>query len=305
MKTKLLTLVGLFVAFIATAQTTLQEKLGYPKNAKLLIIHADDWGVSHSENAASMYAMEHGAISSGSIMVPCPWFPEIAAYANAHPKADLGLHLTLTSEWKYLKWKPVASSETVPHLTDANGFLFPGVDSVLIKGNKEEVEIELRAQIERARQFGIDFTHFDSHMGTLYAKDDYLKVLMKLGREYKVPVMLNNLILALNHENEMTAKDIVIDSIYIENTPDYKSGTDAFYTRILNTIKPGVHEIILHAAYDDSEMKAVTIDHPDYGAEWRQKDFNFFTSAKCKQLLQQNGIQVITWREIRDKIIRQ
>ena len=305
MKTKLLTFVCLSIAFITTAQSTLQEKLGYSKNAKLLIIHADDWGVSHSENAASMYALEHGAVNSGSIMVPTPWFPEIAAYANAHPKADLGLHLTLTSEWKYLKWKPVANSEQVPHLTDANGFLFPVVDSVLIKGNAQEVETELRAQIERAKRFGIDFTHFDSHMGTLYAKDDYLKVLLKLGREYKVPVMLNNLILAQNHENEINDKDVVIDSIYIENPPDYKSGTEAFYTRILNTLQPGVHLIILHAAYDDSEMKAVTIDHPDYDAKWRQADFNFFTGEKCKQLLKQNGIQVITWREIRDKMVRQ
>ncbi len=272
MKTKLLTLVCLFSLFIAAAQTTtLQERLGYPKNAKLLIIHADDWGVSHSENAASFYAIEHGSVSSGSIMVPTPWFPEVAAYANAHPKADLGLHLTLTSEWKYLKWKPVANSEKVPHLMDANGFLFPGVDSVLMKANKDEVETELRAQIERAKQFGIDFTHLDSHMGTLYAKADFLQVMMKLGREYKVPVMLNNLILALNHETNITDKDVVIDSIYIENPPDYKSGTDAFYTRIINTLKPGVHEIILHAAYDDSEMKAVTVDHPDYDAAWRQK----------------------------------
>ncbi len=304
MKTKLLTLVCLFIAFIAAAQTTLQEKLGYSKNAKLLIIHADDWGVSHSENAASFYAIEHGSVSSGSIMVPTPWFPEVAAYANAHPKADLGLHLTLTSEWKYLKWKPVASREQVPHLTDVNGFLFPGVDSVLIKGNREEVETELRAQIERAKQFGIDFTHLDSHMGTLYAKADFLQVMIKLGREYKVPVMLNNLILALNHETNITDKDVVIDSIYIENPPDYKNGTDAFYTRIVNNLQPGVHEIILHAAYDDSEMKAVTVDHPDYGAAWRQADFNFFTSEKCKQLLKQNGIQVITWREIRDKLLR-
>ena len=304
MKIQLLTLVCLSSLFIATAQTTLQEKMGYSKKAKLLIIHADDWGVSHSENAASFYAIEHGSVSSGSIMVPTAWFPEVAAYANAHPKADLGLHLTLTSEWKYLKWRPVSGSDKVTHLTDANGFLFPGVDSVLIKANKDEVETELRAQIERAKQFGIDFTHFDSHMGTLYAKADFLQVMIKLGREYKVPVMLNNLILALNHETNITDKDVVIDSIYMENPPDYKSGTEAFYTRILNGLQPGVHEIILHAAYNDSEMKAVTIDHPEYGAEWRQADFNFFTSEKCKQLLKQNGIQVITWREIRDKLIR-
>lgn len=288
----------------ASAQTTLQEKLGYPKNAKLLIIHADDLGVSHSENAASIQAIEHGSVSSASIMVPCPWFPEIAAYAQAHPKADLGLHLTLTSEWKYLKWPAVAGNQTVPKLVNQNGFMFSAVDSVLASSNAEEVEKELRAQIERAKQFGIDFTHFDSHMGTLYAKPDYLKVVMKLGHEYKVPVMLNNLILSANKTSANDAGDVVIDSILIENPAAFKSGTNAFYTKILNDIKPGVHLIILHAAYDDREMQGVTIDHPDYGAAWRQADFNFFGSDACKDLLKKNNIHVITWREIRDKVIK-
>ena len=112
------------------AQKTLQEKLGYSKDSKLLILHADDLGMSHSENSATIYGMEHGSINSASIMVPTPWFPEIAAYARAHPMADLGLHLTLTSEWNYLKWGPVASKSEVPGLVNNNGFLFSAVDSV-------------------------------------------------------------------------------------------------------------------------------------------------------------------------------
>ena len=286
------------------AQTTLQEKLGYAKDAKLLIIHADDLGVSHSENEASTYAMEKGSVSSGSIMVPTPWFPEIAAYAQAHSKADLGLHLTLTSEWKYLKWQPVADKKEVPKLMNQNDFMFSAVDSVLMSSNATEVEKELRAQIEKAKQFGVDFTHFDSHMGTLYAKPDYLQVLMKLGREYKVPVMLNGLILSANKVNANHAADVIIDSIFIENPPDFKSGSNAFYTKILNGVKPGVHLIILHAAYNDREMQGVTIDHPDYGAAWRQADFDFFSGDQCKALLQKNNIHLITWREIRDKLVR-
>ncbi len=295
-----------FLSFLSatTAQTTLQEKLGYPKDAKLLIIHADDLGVSHSENEASIQALEYGSVSSASIMVPTPWFPEIAAYAQAHPKADLGLHITLTSEWKNLKWTTVAGKETVPELINHNGFMFSAVDSVLRSSNAEEIEKELRAQIERAKQFGVDFTHFDSHMGTLYAKPDFMKVLIKLGHEYKVPVMLNKPVLFMTDISVNETDDALLDSIYIENPPDYKSGTQAFYTKVLNSVKPGVSLIILHAAYDDREMKAVTIDHPDYGSAWRQADFDFFTSKECKNLLSKNNIHVITWREIRDKVVR-
>jgi predicted glycoside hydrolase/deacetylase ChbG (UPF0249 family) len=294
----------LLLGLTASAQQTLQEKLGYPKTAKLLIIHADDLGVSHSEDQASFYALEKGSVSSASIMIPTPWVPEVAAYANTHPKADLGLHMTLTSEWKYLKWGPVAGKENVPHLVNSLGFLFSAVDSVIKSSGTDEVEKELRAQIERAKQFGIDFTHLDSHMGTLFANKDYLQVLIKLGKEYKVPVMLNQQILLANQGVTVLAGDVVINNIYMEYPQDYKSGTEAFYTKTIQSVQPGVNEIILHAAYDDREMQGVTIDHPDYGAAWRQADFNFFTSEKCKKLLQQNGIQVITWREIRDKLIR-
>ena len=141
-------------------------------------------------------------------------------------------------------------------------------------------------------------------MGTLYAKNEYLQVAMKLAREYKVPLMLNNQILLSNHNNSAAKEEIVIDSIYVENPPDFQQGTAAFYTHIFTTLKPGVSLIILHAAYNDREMQGVTADHPDYGAAWRQADFDFFTSPACKALLAKNGIQVITWREIKDKLVK-
>ncbi|MGZ8559826.1 MAG: polysaccharide deacetylase family protein [Chitinophagaceae bacterium] len=293
---------------IASAQLTLQEKLGYSKDTKLLIIHADDLGVSHSENEASINAMEKGSVNSASIMVPCPWFPEIAAYARAHPKADLGLHLTLTSEWKHYKWGPVVSKEKVPGLVNKGGFLFESVDSLQRSGKVTEVEKELRSQIERAKQFGVEFTHFDSHMGSLFGKREYLKVLIKLGREYKVPVLLSKPVMQLafqiNLDSFTNAKDVVLDMIYMAYPNDYKNGMENYYSGVFKSLQPGVSIILLHAAYDDREMQAVTIDHPEYGAAWRQADFNFFTSGNCKKILQEQHIRLITWREIRDKLLR-
>ena len=300
---KLLAPALLLFALAAIAQPTLQERLGYSKTAKLLIIHADDLGVSHSQNTASIHALEKGSVSSASIMVPCPWLPEIAAYAATHQSADFGLHLTLTSEWDFYKWGPVAGKEAVPGLVNQYGYFFSSVDSVVKSSNAIEVEKELRAQIERAQQLGIDITHLDSHMGTLFASKDFLQVLLKLGKEYKLPVLMNQEITMLAGSADDNSK-VVLNNIYVESPPDYAKGAEAYYTNILKSLQPGVSEIILHAAYNDSEMRAVTINHPDYGAAWRQADFNFFTSEACKKLLKENGIQLITWREIRDKVVR-
>lgn len=297
-------LIAAFVlhAGIASAQTTLQEKLGYPKNTKLLIIHGDDLGVAHSQNEASIQAMEKGSVSSASIMVPCPWFAEIAAWARLHPKADLGLHLTLTSEWKYYKWGPVAAKEKVPGMVNQYGFLFESADSVHNSASPAEVETEVRAQIDRAKQFGIDITHLDSHMGTLFFKQEFLQVLVKLGREYKIPVMLPKQLPGV--AGLATDKDVLIDNVYTANPADFKNGFENYYTGIFKSLQPGVSVILIHVAYDDREMQGVSIDHPDWGAAWRQADFNFFTSANCKNLLQENNIRVITWREIRDKLMK-
>jgi len=289
-------------------QKTLQEKLGYSKDAKLLILHADDLGMSHSENAATFYSMEQGSVNSASIMIPTPWVVEVADYQHKHPKADFGLHLTLTSEWKYLKWGSVASKSDVPGLLNKNGFFFSSVDSVYRSATALEVEKELRAQIEKAKVLGIDVTHLDSHMGTLFGRSDYLKVLIKLGREYKLPVLLSKpgfmIAFDVDLDSMTTDKDITLDMIYTASPQDYKGGMEKYYVSVLKSLKSGISELIFHVAYNDSELQAATIDHGDWGAQWRQADFDFFTSDNCKKVLKEQNIQLITWREIRDKLLR-
>src|SRR6476646_3494207 len=146
----------------AASAQSLVERLGYPAGTKLIIIHADDLGETHAVNAAATQALEGGAVNSASMMVPCPWFPEIADFAKSHPDADLGLHLTLTSERVYYRWGPVAPADKVPSLVDQNGYFHhewkegEHIDA-------KEVEIELRAQIERALAMGVRPTHLDSH----------------------------------------------------------------------------------------------------------------------------------------------
>src|SRR5262249_3064 len=149
---------------------SIAERLGYPAGAKLLILHADDLAVAHSEDAASFDALDKHAVTSASIMVPCPWLTEVAAYAKAHPDADLGLHLTLTSEWKTYHWGSVESKDKVPSLYDPSGYLWPETAPAAQNLKADEVEREVRAQIEKAIAMGIHPTHLDSHMGVLFSR---------------------------------------------------------------------------------------------------------------------------------------
>ena len=288
-------------------QKSVQELLGYPKDAKLLMIHADDLGVAHAENAASISAMETGSVNSASIMVPCPWFPEMAAYARVHPEKDFGLHITLTSEWKYYKWGPVTPLARVPGLVNKDGFLYSSVDSVIQNASPAEVEEEIRSQVKRALQFGITPTHLDSHMYTIHHDLGFLKAYLKVGHEYHIPVFIYRQVESLLHiklDTVASPGDVIIDTILTAEYPDYKAGMAAFYSAGFRNLKPGITYLILHTAYDDAEMRAVTVDHDGWGAAWRQQDYNFFTSPLCAQLLKENNIYLVTWRQIRDKITR-
>jgi predicted glycoside hydrolase/deacetylase ChbG (UPF0249 family) len=302
----------LFVGGINAQQKTIQERLGYSRDTKLLIIHADDIGVSHSENAATIAAMEKGMVNSGSIMVPCPWFPEIAAYASSHPDVDFGLHLTLTSEWRLYKWGPTLPRNQVPGLVNARGYLYGSVEDVGKHASAQEVEQELHKQIERAKEFGISPTHLDTHMGSVMARPEFIHVYIKLGREYKIPVLINGDVLNTDPvirslKSYVTDKDVVVDKIWMATNADYQGGPDGmvnYWTRALNSLQAGLNCFLLHAAYDNDEMQAITERQGGFGSTWRQADFNFFTSAECKRMIEEQHIRLVTWREIKNKLLK-
>jgi predicted glycoside hydrolase/deacetylase ChbG (UPF0249 family) len=279
---------------------TLPERLGYAADAKLLIVHADDLGMAHSVNAATIKAFESGLVTSGSIMVPCPWLPEIAAYARSHPEADLGLHLTLTSEWSSYRWGPVLSKDQVSSLLDQNNYFYLTEREAASHANAKEVEAEIRAQIDRARAFGIKPTHLDSHMGTLYQNKTLFETLLRVARDNKLPVMISKEWIASTNylSSILNPNDIVIDRIITIGPAVKAEGWSKFYADSMKSIQPGVTEMVVHIAYDDEEMRAATVDHPDWGAAWRQRDLQFFTSDTFRRLLEENHIKLVTWREI-------
>jgi chitin disaccharide deacetylase len=283
------------------AQTkSIAERLGYPADSKLLIIHADDLAVAHSQDAASFAALDQHAVASASIMVPCPWLTEVVDYAKAHPDADLGLHLTLTAEWKTYRWGPVASRNTVPSLLDPSGYLWPEVEPAVHNIKTEEAEREIRAQIERAVAMGIHPTHLDSHMGTLFARPDLFAVYVKVAREYKLPFLAVRTPDAPKELLSMlTEKDFLLDSLVIADPSVNPANWKAFYTNAIKNLKPGLTEIIVHLGHDDAEMQAVMVDHPDYGAAWRQRDYDAVTSPEFKKSLEDNHVILIHWSDLK------
>jgi chitin disaccharide deacetylase len=282
---------------------TLAARLGYPSDSKLLIVHADDLAVAHSEDAASFAALDKGAASSASIMIPCPWLSEVAAYAKAHPDADLGLHLTLTAEWKSFRWGPVESKDKVPSLFDPDGYLWPESQPALEHIKADEAERELRSQVERAMAMGIHPTHLDSHMGVLFGSPDLFAAYVKVARQYKLPFLaMLGAGLSPEMRKYLSDKDIFPDAIIIANPSVEVADWENFYLDAIKNLKPGFTEIIVHLAHNDSEMQAVTLDHPDYGAAWRQRDYDAITSPEFKKALDDNHVILIHWKDIRKLI---
>lgn len=291
----------LSVGATAQAETpSVAQRLGYPPDAKLLIVHADDVGFSHSVNAATIKALESGAINSASLIATYPWFPEIAAWAKAHPEADLGIHITLTAERTLYRCGPVASRERVPSLLDEDGyFLQDWLRPEAI--SPREVEQEARAQIQRAYAMGVRPTHLDSHQNRLFRNGRALfDVLLRLGRELKLPVLV-----ARNWFDEspyleagVRPADVVVDRVVTIEPRVRADGWAAFYEEALRNLQPGLTELVIHLAYDDEEMKAITSDRETWGSAWRQRDFDCFMSPRFRELLRAHDVRLVTWREL-------
>jgi chitin disaccharide deacetylase len=305
---KLSTFLLIFIASVAIAQEkTLTEKLGYEKTDKLLIIHADDIGMSHSENVATISAIKNGIINSTSIMMPCAWATEVGELIKDMPDLDIGVHITLTNEWHTYKYAPIASKSEVPGLVGPDGFMYKDCESVTMNASPNEVEKEMRAQIEAAIKIGIKPTHLDSHMGCVFfGRPEYLASYLKIANEYGIPAMLNKeMVEGIIKPNPQIFKGIDVDNLVLIDRAAIASpqlydamGMEAFYTELLNNLESGVTVLLNHVAYDDAEMRAITTGFSHWNAKWRQDDFNFFTSKKAKDLIASNNIKLITWKEI-------
>jgi len=304
-KKAVLILAALLITIIALPQENknLAQMLGYPADSKLLIIHCDDMGLSHSVNTAFIKAIENNGITCGSIMVPCPWAGEIERYVKAHPGMDVGIHLTLTAEWDFYKWGGISPSDQIPSLLDKDGYFYPSVEALGKAVKPAEAEKELEAQIDRVIAMGIRPTHLDTHMGSVLANPELVKIYLGLSDKYHLPVLFPRTYLSWfppEVSKALGSKIFLLDNMFMLDPKMIKGNWIDPYKKALEEMKPGLNEIIVHLAVDNDEMKAVCSGHDDYGSAWRQKDLDMILSKEFRDLIKKNNIIVIGWKQICD-----
>lgn len=267
-----------------------------PSNARLLIIQSDI-GMMHAIDRAAFEGIGKKWITSATVLVACPWFSEVAAFARAHPEADYGVHLMLNSEWTPYRWGPVLPASLVPSLVDQNGYFPATEDEVVHNGKPEDIERELRAQIEKAKAAGVRITHLDSHMDTLFATPQLFAIYRKLGEDYHVPVLVTRDIVT---RLKLTNTDgLVVLDRRLEMRPGVPRSQwlDA-YRNMLAPLPPGTYMLSVHLGYDDPEHRAATVGHQNWGAAWRQADLDTVGSPEFQRFLKEQGFILITWKEL-------
>ncbi len=290
------------LANAAAEPRSLAERLGYKATDKILIVNGDDTGMCHPGNLATFQSLEKGLMRSATVMVPCPWFPEAAAYAREHPDKSFGIHLCHTSEWSKYRWGPVASKDKVPGLLDPQGYLWPSVEEVYAHATPEEALIEGRAQVKRALAAGLDVTHLDSHMGTLQLDPRFLETYVKLAVEFDLPLRMASQETMTRFgfpklRAQIAAKGIVFtDHFVYDDLKDEKQNVRQFWLNVVKNLKPGVTELYIHAALPTDEMKAIT-------GSWstRAQEFEVFTNdEEMKKIVSDQGIILISYRPLRE-----
>ncbi len=325
-------LIFIFISCVVSARgqdSTFADRLGFPRGARVLILHVDDAGMSFDSNEGAEMALTKGASTSVSVMMPCSWVPGFVEFLKAHPQIDAGLHLTLTSEWDQYRWGPLSGRKNTPGLVDSAGYLWKSVEEVVMHSNADEVDMEMNAQVEKARLMGFIPTHYDTHMGTVYGSPEFLMRYINLGIKNNTPVMLpggaDALIQAQMHFSDATIIQLrqlgkmlwnaglpVLDDLhnysYEWNIPadiatDDKK-LDAFktdkYIDALKSLRPGLTMMIMHCTETGPDFKFISDSGPT-----RKGDLLAMMNPRFKKALEDQGIILTTWREVkqrRDKI---
>jgi len=282
-------------------------KLGFPADARVLILHADDAGMCDEANKAIQSYLENGNIQSTAVMMPCPYAEDMQAWYKQNPTKDVGLHLTLTSEWQNYRWGPVADARTVPGLIDPDGFLWHEVSGVVQHASAAEVEIEIRAQIDKAISLGVQPSHIDTHMGTLFASLGFAQAYMKVAMEYNIPAMVieftEPVVARFRQQGYPITDELVsfasgytlpkLDDFYSAPDGDSYADKKQKFIQLVRSLNPGVTEIIFHPSIETDNLKSIT-------NSWQQRvwEAQMFSDPEIIKFFKDENILFTNWKDI-------
>jgi chitin disaccharide deacetylase len=287
----------------------LAAALGYTPDARVLIPHIDDVGVCHGANRAFAELAGQGFVTTASVMVPCPWYPETVDLMREQPELDLGVHLTLTSESRACRWRPISTTSDKSGLLDRDGFMWPDVPSVRRHADRRAVETELRAQIQAALAAGIDVTHLDTHMGVA-AAPEFVETYLQLGREYRLPVLLPERIetyvsvldmgpldadLYPRLVDEARAAGMPVIDVFAMGLAMRHLGCDEAFRQMVEQAVPGITYVSLHCS-TPGEVERL---HPQ-DADWRIAEYQLFDDPDFSDWVARQKIELIGFRLIRE-----
>jgi hypothetical protein len=258
--------------------------------SKKLLIRCDDMGMSHSINMAFKELIESGLKFSASVMFPCAWYQEAVDILKAYPQITVGIHLTLNAEWKNYRWGPIAGKDKVPSLVDKYGYFFPSRATFFANNpNSEEIEIELRAQLERALNSGVKISYIDYHMGTAVDKPEHRAIVEKLAKEYRLAI-------------SRYFGEVDLESMYAVEIDKKK---DYLFTLTEKLDVEKINLLVCHIGKDHPELQAM-IDMNSFGlpemSKHRDAELNALISAKQKKVFEKNNINLINYNDLIDEI---
>lgn len=277
-----------------TAQS-LAESLGYKKDDRVVIINADDYGMCHAENMGTHRVLKYGIVSSATMMIPCPWINESIRYIKRHNLQNIGVHVALTSEWKYYRWRPISGDKKT--LIDSEGYMWRETKDVELNASLKEIEEEVRAQLDYALARGVNLSHFDSHMGSFYGTEtnrvELMALALALSYEYGLPFRIPY----FDMTDPFRKKGLAILD-HLERgfkAPKGMPQRRDYYLDLFKNLPAGVTEIYIHPALADEELKNITNAY-----QMRQDDVDIFTDPQLAKVIKDNNVHVISFEKLKE-----
>ncbi len=287
------------------------KKLGFSNTDRLAIIHTDDIGMCQASVQAYIDLCENGTISSGAIMMPCPWAATAAEYCRTHPGVDMGVHATLTAEWDLYRWRPLSTVDPTSGLVDEDGFFWRSSKETQDNGDPDAAMVELQTQVRKALEWGVDATHVDTHMGTV-AHPKFIPAYVQTAMQNRLPVMVPRGDAAVYQRIGLDPDSAAMFAAFTAQLEEQglplldnlvgmplekPDGQLEIFKKLFSELPVGVTHFIIHPSVDTPELRAICPD-------WRSRVGNYetFMSKELKDFVKNSGVQIIGYRDLRNLI---